>query len=193
MPGKPADSLLIKAVSQTDARLKMPMGSPKLKDEEIADLSHWIEIGAPWPESKQPCTKGLRPIPRKSARFGRSSRSTSPAVPAVKDPAWAKTPIDHFILAKLEAAEAEAPAASDKRVLIRRATYDLTGLPPTPEEIEAFENDTSPDAYAKVVDRLLASPHYGERWGRHWLDVARYADGDGPEDKPKQKARAPEG
>src|SRR5262245_7695979 len=100
-------------------------------------------------------------------------------VPTVRDPSWPKTPIDHFILAGLEARDLRAAPPADKRTLIRRATFDLTGLPPKPEEIDAFLGDRSPDAFAKVVDRLLGSPAYGERWGRHWLDVARYADSNG--------------
>ena len=98
--------------------------------------------------------------------------------PPVKDVHWPKTNIDRLVLAKLEARELRQRLAADRRTLIRRATFDLTGLPPTPEEIDAFEKDKSPNAFAKVVDRLLASPRYGERWGRHWLDVARYAEDD---------------
>jgi hypothetical protein len=103
-----------------------------------------------------------------------------PAVPTVKNRTWAQAPVDAFILAKLEAAGIEPAPPADRRTLIRRATYDLVGLPPTPEEVAAFLADKSPDAFARVVDRLLASPHYGERWGRHWLDVARYASADSP-------------
>src|SRR5260370_11272298 len=116
-----------------------------------------------------------------------------PPIPAVKNAGWVKTPVDGFVLAQLEKRGLSPLNPASRRALIRRATYDLIGLPPTPEEIAAFENDTTPGAFAKVVDRLLASPHYGERWGRHWLDVARYADGDGPEDKPKSKARGARG
>src|SRR5205814_1868463 len=95
---------------------------------------------------------------------------------AVADASWPRSPLDRFILAKLEEKGLRPVAAADKRTLIRRATYDLTGLPPTPEEIDHFLADASPDAFARVVDRLLNSPHYGERWGRHWLDVARYGE-----------------
>ena len=103
----------------------------------------------------------------------------------MKDAGWAKTPIDRFILAKLEEKGLKPVQAADKRVLIRRAYFDLIGLPPTPEQVDAFLADNSPDAFAKVVDRLLASPQYGERWARHWLDVARYADGNGrPDNRP---------
>ena len=103
-----------------------------------------------------------------------------PAVPTVKNQRWVQSPVDAFILAKLEPTGMQPAQPADKRTLIRRATYDLIGLPPTPEEVAAFVADESPDAFAKVVDRLLASPHYGERWGRHWLDVARYASTDSP-------------
>ncbi len=96
----------------------------------------------------------------------------------MKDPRWSKTPIDRFVFAKLEQQGLKPVAPASKRDLLRRATLDLTGLPPTPEELDAFEKDNSPDAFAKVVDRLLASPHYGERWGRVWLDVARYGEDD---------------
>ena len=101
-----------------------------------------------------------------------------PELPQVKEKSWAKTNIDRFVLAKLESEGLKPVAAADRRTLIRRATLDLIGLPPTPEEIDAFVDDKSPDAFEKVVDRLLASPQYGERWGRHWLDVARYAEDD---------------
>ena len=110
---------------------------------------------------------------------GRSGRRRTRPIPAVADRAWPRSPLDRFILAKLEASGPAPAPEADKRTLIRRATFDLIGLPPTPEEVEAFLADDSPDAFARVVDRLLASPHYGERWGRHWLDVARYADSNG--------------
>jgi Protein of unknown function (DUF1549)/Protein of unknown function (DUF1553) len=104
---------------------------------------------------------------------------TLPAIPAVKDAAWARTPLDHFILAGLEARDLKPAPPADRRTLIRRATFDLTGLPPSPEEVESFVHDASPQALEKLIERLLASPAYGERWGRHWLDVARYADSNG--------------
>ena len=102
-----------------------------------------------------------------------------PSIPHVKNQAWVKSPIDAFILAGLEAKGLMPAPPADKRTLIRRATFDLTGLPPKPEEVRAFLEDKTPEAFARVVDRLLASPRYGERWGRHWLDVARYADSNG--------------
>jgi mono/diheme cytochrome c family protein len=184
VPGKPEASLLIRAVAQTDAKLKMPMTGPKLKDEQIADLSRWIKMGAPWPEEKQAAVrpKGFAITPEQR-KFWSLQPIHKPEPPKVADPAWAHNAIDNFILAKLEEQGLTPAKLADRRKLIRRATYDLTGLPPTPEEIDAFVKDTSPDAFAKVVDRLLASPQYGERWARHWLDVARYADGDGGKDK----------
>src|SRR5262249_20748066 len=102
-----------------------------------------------------------------------------PSVPRVKDPAWTRGPIDAFILERLEAKGLHPAPIADRATLIRRATFDLTGLPPTPEEVDAFVADARPDAFERLVDRLLASPHYGERWGRHWLDVARFAESHG--------------
>ncbi|HWZ50147.1 MAG TPA: PSD1 and planctomycete cytochrome C domain-containing protein [Granulicella sp.] len=179
VPGDPEKSLLLTAVHQT-GDLKMPPKGAKLSADEIQALSDWVRMGAPWPQSTTPVRTGkqITPDMRKWWSF---VPLQDPAVPVLKDPAsksWAKTDIDRFVLANLaEKGLTPAPMA-DKRTLIRRATLDLTGLPPTPEEIAAFEKDPSPDAFAKVVDRLIASPAYGERWGRHWLDVARYGDDD---------------
>jgi mono/diheme cytochrome c family protein len=175
--GDPEKSLLIQAIHQTGA-LKMPQGGSKLSDEQIADLSQWIKMGAPWPKSTAPVRTEGKQITAEMRQFWSFQPLKLPAVPEVKDAGWAKTDIDRFVLAKLEAKGMKPSPQADRRTLIRRATLDLIGLPPTPEEIEAFEKDTSADAYAKVIDRLLASPRYGERWGRHWLDVARYADDD---------------
>src|SRR5713101_9918391 len=168
-PGNSETSLLIRAIRQSDPKLKMPMAGEKLTEQEIADFSLWVQSGAPWPETEA----------KPGGAFWSLQPIVKPSLPLVKDAAWAKTAIDRFILAKLEQNGLEPVKQADKRVLIRRATFDLIGLPPTPEEVDAFVSDNSPNAFAKVVDRLLASPHYGERWGRHWLDVARYADGDG--------------
>src|ERR1044071_1011964 len=104
---------------------------------------------------------------------------TSPPLPTIKNQSWPKTPIDRFILSRLEKENLTPSPEASKQILIRRLTFDLLGLPPTPKEIEDFLSDTRPDAYERLVDRLLASPHYGERWGRHWLDVAGYADSNG--------------
>jgi hypothetical protein len=147
----------------------------QLSDQQIADLEAWVKMGAPDP--RVPSTT------MSSADWGKNRRehwSFQPVkkvpVPQVRDTNWVSTPVDAFILAKLEENNMKPSPPADKRTLIRRATYDLTGLPPTPEEAQAFVDDHSPDAFAKVVDRLLASPQYGERWGRFWLDVARYSD-----------------
>jgi hypothetical protein len=180
-PGKPEESLLISAVRH-DGELKMPFRE-KLSARQIADLTAWVQMGAPWPESQA----AVRPAPPKNGPiFTRAERSfwafqkpLAAPLPAVRHAAWPQSPIDHYILAKLEEHGLRPAAAADRRTLLRRATFDLTGLPPTPQEVAAFLADQSPNAFARVVDRLLASPAYGERWGRHWLDVARYADSNG--------------
>ena len=180
VPGDPDKSLLITAVRQTDPNLKMPMGG-KLKAAEVADLAEWVKAGAVWSKSTAPVAAhapGKYVISQERRNFWSLVAITNPPVPAVKDTKWAKTDIDRFVLANLEKQGLKPVPAANKRDLIRRATLDLTGLPPTPEEIAAFEKDTAPDAFAKVVDRLLASPHYGERWGRYWLDIARYGEDD---------------
>ena len=182
VPGDPDKSLLIQAVRQTDPKLKMPMGG-KLKDSEVEDLVAWVKAGAVWPASaaagtskSQPDGKYVISPARRSFWSLQPLKDIQPPQP--KDEKWAKTPIDQFILARLEKEGMKPVGPASKHDLLRRATLDLIGLPPTPEEYAAFENDTAPDAFAKVVDRLLASPHYGERWGRIWLDVARYGEDD---------------
>ncbi len=176
VPGHADQSLLFQAISRTHPRLKMPPDG-KLSDEEIAGVKAWIDGGAVWPSG------GTITAPKKEYVITPEQRAfwafrpvRKPAVPKVRNTSWPKNDIDRFILAKLEQRGLEPARAADKRTLIRRATLDLIGLPPTPEEVDAFLRDRSPDAFAKVVDRLLASPHYGERWGRYWLDVARYSD-----------------
>jgi cytochrome c553 len=179
-PSDPDNSILLKAVRHADASYKMPMGS-KLKDAEIADLAAWVKAGAKWPATAVAAAKktdGKFVIHPEARNFWSFQPLKDPAPPAVKDAKWARTPIDKFILAKLESEGLKPVKQASKRDLMRRVTLDLTGLPPSYEEIEAFEKDTSPDAFAKVVDRLLATPQYGERWGRHWLDVARYGEDD---------------
>lgn len=172
--GDPEKSLLIHAVRQ-DGALKMPPGG-KLKDEEIADLTAWVKAGAVWGASVAPIKTPGYTITAEQRAFWAFQPVKKVDPPAVKEKAWVKSPIDAFVLAKLEAEGLKPAHPADKRTLIRRATYDLTGLPPTPAEVDAFVQDRSPDAFKKVVDRLLASPRYGERWGRYWLDVARYSD-----------------
>ena len=173
VPGDPEKSLLIKAVRYTDADLQMPPKGNKLPDSTIADLVTWVKMGAPDPRTGAAAQRNWADAGKKHWAW---QPLTSPAVPTVTDSSWPKTPIDNFILAKLEEKDLKPNPPADKRTLIRRATFDLIGLPPTAEEVDDFVKDESPDAFAKVVDRLLASPHYGERWGRHWLDVARYSD-----------------
>jgi mono/diheme cytochrome c family protein len=172
VPGKPDESRLILAVRQVDEDLKMPEDG-KLTDRQIADLARWVEMGAPYPAAAEEGT------PKRDPNHWAFQPPADPPVPAVKNAAWATSPIDHFVLARLEAAGCAPAPPADKPTLIRRVTFDLVGLPPTPAEIEAFLADEQPDAFARLVDRLLASPAYGERWGRHWLDVARYADSNG--------------
>ncbi|MBL8227629.1 MAG: DUF1549 domain-containing protein [Bryobacterales bacterium] len=167
--GKPQESLLLRVVRHSEGAVKMPPGK-KLADAEIVALARWVEMGAPW---------GKQVAPVAAAKHWSFLAPQSPPVPVVKNTAAVRNPIDAFVLAQLEQKNLKQAPLADKRTLIRRATYDLTGLPPTPAEVQAFLNDNSADAFAKVVDRLLASPRYGERWGRHWLDVARYADSNG--------------
>ncbi len=171
IPGQPEKSLLIQAVRHLNDDLRMPPGK-KLTKQEIADLAHWVKTGALFPDSGKVAKN-------QGSQHWAFQPPQDPPVPDVKDKTWPQSPLDHFVLAELEAKGLRPAPAADNRTLIRRATFDLIGLPPTPEEVEAFLQDSSPDAFAKVVDRLLASPHYGERWGRHWLDVARYADSNG--------------
>lgn len=166
LPGDPDKSLLIQAVRQTHARFKMPPQG-RLADREIDDLARWVKDGAVWPDNPAPG----------SSQFWAFQPVRKPPVPPIRDTKWPKSDIDRFVLARLEEKSLHPVRPADKRALIRRATFDLIGLPPTPEDVDAFLSDTAPTAFAKVVDRLLASPHYGERWGRYWLDLARYADG----------------
>ncbi len=165
----PDASLLIQAVRQT-GELKMPPKS-KLTARQIADLVEWVKMGAPWPEASQAASDDAR------LKHWAFQPVQYPRPPQVRNPnAAIHNSIDRFIMAKLEEKGLRPSPPADKLTLIRRATFDLIGLPPTPEEIDAFLKDDSPEAFAKVVDRLLASPRYGERWGRYWLDLARFAD-----------------
>lgn len=179
VPGKPDESLLIQAIRYKDEDLQMPPKDEKLSDQQIADLTEWVRRGAPDPRSAAP--QGVS-----GARYGGVGRQhwafqpvKKPAVPAVQDSGWVKTPVDNFVLARLEAAGMTPNKTADKATLIRRVYFDLIGLPPHPAEVEAFVRDDSPDAYAKIVDKLLASAAYGEHWARYWLDVARYSDSKG--------------
>ncbi|MDB5295744.1 MAG: hypothetical protein JWO31_1727, partial [Phycisphaerales bacterium] len=181
VPGKPGDSLLLKAVSYTDDGLKMPP-KKQLSAEQVADLTTWIQNGAAWPQPHVPKTLEGKPNPeydRLKKEHWAWQPLANPAPPAVRDAAWPRDDIDRFVLAKLEEKKLAPVGDADKASLLRRVTFDLTGLPPTPEALTAFASDASADAFEKVVDRLLASPQFGERWGRHWLDVARYAESTG--------------
>jgi hypothetical protein len=177
--GRPDKSLLIRAVRYQESPRMPPHG--KLPDQEIALLTRWVQMGLPWPKGgsqrSAPTIKGGTFRITDAQKHFWSFQPVKPVPgPAVQDASWPRTDIDRFILAALERQGIPPAKAADKRTLLRRATFDLTGLPPTPEETEAFLGDHSPAAFGKVVDRLLASPRYGERWGRHWLDVVRYAD-----------------
>ncbi|HEY3836150.1 MAG TPA: DUF1549 domain-containing protein, partial [Bryobacteraceae bacterium] len=174
IPGDPAKSRLALAISYTDAKLKMPP-SGKLPDSDVEALNTWIKEGAVWPAGAKVLPTQYT-ITKEQRAYWAFQPVADPAAPAVKNAKWAQTDIDRFILARLEAKNLKPAAAADRRTLIRRAYFDLVGLPPTPDEVNAFVADRSPDAFAKVVDRLLASPQYGERWGRYWLDIARYSD-----------------
>jgi mono/diheme cytochrome c family protein len=181
VPGNPEKSLLLKAVAQTDSDLKMP---PKkhLSAEQVAALTQWVRDGAAWPPDPVTIIVGA-PNP-KYDKLRREHWAWQPlhlaAAPLTRDRAWPRDDIDRFVLARLEEKGLKPARDASKVALIRRVTFDLTGLPPTPEEIDAFLADPSSGAFDNVVDRLLASPGFGERWGRHWLDVARYAESTGP-------------
>ena len=165
---------------------KMPPSGPIPASEQKA-LRDWVAAGAQWPAgSKMASSRDINSQIKSHWAF---QPIRLPALPKVKDTAWAKNPIDRFTLAKMEAVGIKPSKPADKRTLIRRATYDLTGLPPSPEDVRTFINDKSPDAYARLIDRLLASKHYGEKWGRHWLDLVRYAETNSYErDNPKPNA-----
>jgi cytochrome c553 len=181
VPGQPDKSKLIEAIAYKNEDLQMPP-KEKLPADVVANFEAWIKMGAPDPrQTAAPVITGASHLDIAAAKrdWWSFKAPQAHAPPSVKDGKWVKTPVDAFVLAKLEEKSLAPSAPADRRTLIRRAAYDLTGLPPTPEEVRAFEADQSPDAFAKVVDRLLASPHYGERWGRYWLDVCRYADSKG--------------
>lgn len=180
--GDPEHSLLLQRIHIDDKKRHMPKEGDPLTESEIADLTTWIKNGVAWPRERIPASLGKTRADYEQLRSQHWAwQPLSPAAPPlVKDDAWARSNVDRFILAKLEAAHLAPVADVDRVTLIRRIAFDLTGLPPTPEEIGAFLNDTTPQAFARVVDRLLASPQFGERWGRHWLDVARYGESTGP-------------
>jgi hypothetical protein len=169
VPGDADNSLLLKAVRRT-GELKMPPKTP-LPPLDVDALAAWVLMGAPWPVSQ---VTGSTPASWK--QHWAFQPIHNPPLPPLRDVSWARSPVDRFILARLEAKGLAPSPEADRRTLIRRLSFDLLGLPPTPAEVDAFVHDPHPGAYERLVDRLLASPHYGERWGRYWLDVARYAD-----------------
>jgi hypothetical protein len=170
-PGSVEESLIVQAIRRS-GDLQMPPDRP-LEPPAIAAIEHWIALGAPWPAGDPPPVDDREAQQRSHWAF---QPIGAPSAPQVQQTAWIRTPVDAFIRAKLESAGLAPSAPADRRTLIRRVTYDLTGLPPTQDEVDAFLSDSDPEAYAHLVERLLASPHYGEHWARHWLDVARYSD-----------------
>jgi len=176
VPGDPGKSLLIEAIKYENSDIEMPPKA-KMPAADIAILEQWVKMGAPDPRAGEAKVPGKRIIDLEAERKHWSYQPlVKPVVPAVKDTTWPRSDIDRFILARLEAANLKPAGDADRVTLIRRVYFDLIGLPPTPSQIDAFVNDKSVDAYEKLVDGLFASPHFGERWGRHWLDVARYAE-----------------
>ncbi len=180
--GDSEKGLLLERILHADPKRRMPKESDPLTQQQIADLKTWIRDGAAWPRERIPSSLGkTRPeYDKLKAEHWAWQPLVIPQTPVVKDAAWAESDIDRFILAKLEAEKLGPVKDADALTLLRRVTFDLTGLPPTPEEIRAFLDDRSPVSFAKVVDRLLESKAFGERWGRHWLDVARYGESTGP-------------
>ena len=180
VPGRPDESPLISAVRYADQELQMPPKG-RLPDQQISDLTEWVRRGAPWPTDPPPADTA----PKKKSSFDLAKRLSThwawkpiqhTAPPSITNPAWARYPLDCFIADKVEKAGLSPAREASKGVLVRRLFLDLIGLPPTPEESEAFQADTGPLAYERLVDSLLASPHFGERWARHWLDLVRYAE-----------------
>ena len=179
----PLDSKLLK-VLEGQGKQMPPTG--RLPDAQITTLAKWVKMGAPWPDEAEAAPDPSAPFDleaRGSSHWAwQAVKVTSP--PAVKDQAWPIGEVDRFVLARLEAESLKPAAAADRRTFLRRAAFDITGLPPTPEEIEAFVNDSSANAYEKLIDRLLASPRFGERWARHWMDLMRYSESHGSEGDP---------
>ena len=182
-PGKPDQSELVRRIETTDAEIRMPAEADPLGRDEIKTLRAWIAQGAKWPQTAESAPAQRREmVVTDEDRQHWSYRRLKPVeLPAVQNAAWGRTPIDRFIGAALESKNIHANPPAERRTLIRRVYFDLIGLPPPADEVQAFLADASPTGYEELVDRLLASPRYGERWGRHWLDVARYADSDGLE------------
>jgi mono/diheme cytochrome c family protein len=173
VPGDPEKSILIAAIRHVGP-LKMPKAATRLTDEQINDFATWVKDGVYWPPDKTVVKQYGDP----EKKIWSIQPLQNPPVPSVKDASWPVNDIDRFVLASLEQQGLKPAATADRRTLLRRVTYDLVGLMPTYEEVQAFENDKSPNAWEKVIDRLLSSPHYGEKWARHWMDVVRYGEDD---------------
>jgi mono/diheme cytochrome c family protein len=180
--GKAKDSRLVDLIGHKEMPY-MPSKEDKLSADKIAKIADWIDLGAPYdkPLLDKPTVKKPLVVTDEDRKFWSFQPLKRPPVPEVQDATWCRTPLDRFVLTKLADKGLSPNAAADKRTLIRRAYFDLVGLPPTPEEIDRFVNDPAPDAYDKLLDHLLASPQHGERWARHWLDVARFAESHGYE------------
>src|SRR5690349_18071080 len=165
-----AASRLVSAIRYDNPELQMPPApAGKLSDAAIAAIETWLSTGAIWPEETADQARAV-------TRHWAFEPLAHPSLPAVRDTSWAANEIDRFVLARLEEQDMRPAPPADRRTLLRRASFDLIGLPPTQREIDDFEHDAAPDAFARAIDRLLESPHYGERWGRYWLDVARYGE-----------------
>ncbi|MCA2968742.1 MAG: PSD1 domain-containing protein [Acidobacteriaceae bacterium] len=175
-PGDPQNSLLVQAIRHQ--RSKMPLGGSPLPADQIQAIEQWVKNGAPWPQeaSAAATPKSIR---ERAREYWALQPVAKPSLPPVVRRDWARTPVDTFILAALEKARLAPAPAADRATLLRRVTFDLTGLPPKPEELLAFEKDPAADAFSKVVDRLLRSPRFGEHWARHWMDLVRYAESHG--------------
>ena len=180
IPRKGNESLLIQAVTHKHDQLSMP---PKktLSNEQIAILRRWINMGAPDPRTPKITSVAASSIDYEKGRQFWAFKAPIKTSPTLKNTDWPKTNIDHHIMAALEQKNVPPVSDADRRTLVRRAYYDLIGLPPTPEQVQQFLDDTLEGAFARLVDQLLAQPQFGERWGRHWLDVARYAESTGME------------
>ena len=180
VPGQPQKSLLVEAINRTS--IEMPPDK-KLADADIATLTEWVKLGAPWPDEPGASGPALRKSRGKITDEDRSYWAFQPvkktAAPETEEDGWSRGSIDRYLLAKMIQEGLHPSAEADKATLVRRVTFDLLGLPPSPEEVAAFVSDNGPDAYERLIDRLLASPLYGERWARHWLDLVRYAESDG--------------
>lgn len=170
---KPEHSLILDAINYNDLRMP-PKG--KLAKAQIDVLTKWVKMGVPWESGKVKAPHGAPLVDEAAKTFWAFRALSKPDVPKVKDTAWVKNPIDAFVLAKLEEAGLKPAPPADKGAMVRRVYYNLVGLPPTPEQVDAFVKDERPDAYERLIEGLLASPHYGEHWARHWLDVVRYAE-----------------